>query len=98
MSCLLFTSKESLQRTFSAKDCVKITNIYRRTDAEEFAQRLNGRVCTNCIRIDFQYVNNQCKVCIAQAHSNRLNKTITNHATTIDMNANVLISALADSL
>ena len=103
MSCLLLTlltSEESLQRTFSAEDCVKITNIYRRTDAEEFAQRLNGRICTNCIRIDFQYVNNYCKFCITRAHSNRPKKIITNHASTTidsDMNANVSISALADS-
>ena len=99
MSCLSLTKEESLQRTFSAEDCLKITNIYRRTDAEEFAQRLNGRVCTNCIRIDFQYVNNYCKFCITRAHSNRPNKTgYLNHAsTTIDMNANVPISALADS-
>ena len=98
MSCLLLTSEESLQRTFSAEDCLKITNIYRRTDAEEFAKCINGRVCKNCTRINFQFVNNYCKFCIAQANSNRANKTITNHATTIrDMNANVSISALADS-
>ena len=67
MSCLLLTSEESLQRTsFSAEDCLKITNIYRRTDAEEFAQRLNGRICKKCIQIDFQHVNDQCKVCIAK--------------------------------
>ena len=80
---------------------MKITNIYRRTDAEEFAQRLNGRVCTNCIRIDFQYVNNQCKVCIAQAHSNRPTNSKTNSSASTDMNrtnAGVdLISTLADS-
>ena len=36
------------------------------------------------------------KFAVTRAHSNRPNKTI-NHATTIDMNANVLISTLADS-
>ena len=44
-------------------------------------------------------MNDQCKVCITRAHSNRPNKTgYLNHAsTTIDMNANVSISTLADS-
>ena len=78
MSCLSLTKEESLQRTFSAEDCIKITNIYRRPDAEDFSKCINGRVCKKCIRIDFQHVNDQCKVCITRAHSNRPNKTI-NH-------------------
>ena len=94
MTCLSLTKEESLQRTFSAEDCVKITNIYRRTDAEDFLKCINGRVCKKCIRINFQFVNDYYKFCISRANSNRPNKTgYLNHAsTTIDMNANVLLN------
>ena len=66
MSCLSLSKEESLQRTFSAEDCVHkiVTNIRLRTDAEDFSKCINGKaVCKKCIRIDFQYVNDYyCKL------------------------------------